>query len=340
MRSRRFGLVIVAAALASLPARGLRAEPASAPVALEVEPGKGRHELRISLVNVSDKAVVVYLDQRLAKVVLRGDREARAGARGLGACRLPGDAVPREPDDRRFVSLEPGESANEALDLRFHCFGPASRLEALAAARTVEVNYRARFATDRLGRASFTGALGPVEAVLEGAAAEAAPPAPAEAPVVTLRQAGPLPDVGVGDALGVTLEVRGPERGRLPVSVRPDQFMFQVTPPSGAAASCRMPPTRVRPLAEFYDRLGRRRVDFDLARVCPERTFARPGVYRIRPVFRSTLDGSDVGLAAWTGEAAGPPFLVRVRRAGRQADDPVEIIVPDIAATGGAEDAR
>jgi hypothetical protein len=185
-----------------------------------------------------------------------------------------------------------------------------------------------------------------VEATLAPAAASppdaAALPAAGAAPVVTLHRIGPRPDVGQGDALAVTVEVRGPERGRLPVAVRPDEFAFEVDGPGEATApvTCQLPASRVRPLAEFYDRLGRRRLGFDLADLCPSRTFARPGVYSVRPAFRSALDGADVGLSAWTGEALGEPFLARVRRAGREADDPVEIAVPAVAAPRGAEDAR
>jgi hypothetical protein len=358
---------VAAAALATLPARGLRAEPARAPrveaspAQLRVAAGATRDTLRLTLANVSDQAIVVYLDQRLAQVELRGER------RSLGACRLPGDAVPRAPDDRRFVSLEPGQETSEELDLRFQCYA-AAKLQALATARAVGVTYQARFATDRLGRTSFTGRLGPVEVVLgpaaaaqpaavaaqpaavaaqpaavaaQPAAAAAQPAAAAAQPFVTLHRVGPRPDVGLGDALSVTVEVRGPARGRLPVAVRSEAFTFEVDGPGAAPpAVCQLPATRVRPLAEFYDRLGRRRLGFDLADLCPSRTFARPGVYSVRPAFRSALDGADVGLSAWTGEALGEPFLARVRRAGREADDPVEIAVPAVAAPRGAEDAR
>jgi hypothetical protein len=131
----------------------------SAPLQLIVEPGAARHELELSLENQSDGPLLVYLDSLLAQVELRGERHR------LGRCRAPADATPRSPDRRRFVELEPGERASEALDLRFICWGRgAARLDA---ARAVRVTYRVRFATDRLGRRAWTGRLGPVEAALE-----------------------------------------------------------------------------------------------------------------------------------------------------------------------------
>ena len=140
--------------------------------------------------------------------------------------------------------------------------------------------------------------------------------------------------------MAVTLEVRGPARGRVRALVRPDLFSFQVLSPSGRFADCQLPAPRVSPLREFFVTLGRERIRFDLARICSPEVFVEPGVYQITPVFRPTFDGRDVGLTAWTGRIEGEAFLARVRRVGRGGHVAVEIIGPDGARGGGEADAR
>lgn len=331
---------IVVVILASLPLGELWAE--EAPLRFKVELGaatRPREVVRLSFENVSDKVVHLYLDRRLAKVELWNEK------RRIGVCRSPGDAVPRTPDDRRFVSLQPGQCASEELDLRFPCFG--KRLSLLQKAKVVRLTYHNRFGVDRLGRSAWTGKLGPVGMTLASTTNESEPSKsegssqpPAEPPVVTLEHLGPRPDVPVGSTIITSLEVRGPIKGRLPVAIRPELFTFTVDGPGDHDHVCRLPDARIRPLRDFYDRLGRRRLRFDIASICPPVVFKRPGIFEIRPVFNARFDGSDVDLAAWTGTAEGRPFLVRVRRAGRPRNDPVEIIRPSVPTSGGGSDER
>lgn len=326
--------------VSSLPLEELSAE--EAPLRFKVEPGTApgsREVVRLTFENVSDKVVHLYLDRRLAQVELWN------GERRLGVCRSPGDVVPRAPDDRRFVPLQPGQRASEELDLRFPCFG--KRLALLEKATVVRLTYKNRFGVDRLGRTAWTGKLGLVGMTLpstsddEGPSASKAPSAPPpEPPVVTLKHLGRRPDVSVGSSIVTSLEVRGPIKGRLPVAIRPELFSFNVDGPGSHDFLCELPDSRVQPMRDFYDRLGRRQLRFDLASICAPKVFNRPGIFEIRPVFNARFDGSDVDLSAWTGTAEGGPFLVRVRRAGRPGSDPVEITVPTVPTSGGERDAR
>lgn len=307
------------------------AEPA--PLRLVVEPGEQRHELRLALENQSDRAVVVYLDARLAQVELRGER------RGLGLCRATADALPRRAAPERFIELHPGGRASEQLDLRFLCWG--RRLQRLAEAQSLRLTYRARFRAGGDGHSSWTGRLGPVDATL------AEPELVAEAddgsddePPLELRRVGPRPDVSDANAMTLTLELRGQQGDRRPVAVRHELFHFQVTTPSGRTHLCRLGPFRVHPLRDFYDRLGRRRLGFELARYCPEGVLTESGIYEILPEFHAYFDGHDVGLTAWTGVVRGDTFLARARRGGRIATVHVENNEPGVMAEGGRRDAR
>jgi hypothetical protein len=322
-----------------LGATSARAE--AGPVRLAVEAAGPREALRLVFENTGAADELIYVDHRLAQV------ELRAGRRVVGRCAAPADATPREPDERRFVRLRPGERAEEPLGLRFHCFGAA--LGRLGAATEARVAYRSRFGTDALGRPARTEPLGPVDVTLalapvavpaplpDGSAAVVVAPPP-DVPVALVR-VGPPPDVAVGDDVAVTLELRGPPRGRLLVAVRPDAFSFHIDTPTGALVDCQLPAARITPLAESYERLVRRQVAFDVSRICPRGAFNEAGVYRVTPVLRAVYDGRDVGVAAWTGRVEGAAFEVRVRRAGRGAADPVETVVRDPAALAGAGEA-
>lgn len=307
-----------------------------APVRLIVEPGSNRESAVIGLKNTSESPVIVYLDRRFAQIELRGKRGS------LGRCPLPADAIPRRPDDRRFVKLSPGEQVSEPFDLRFHCFG--RRLSKLSKARAIRVRYRNRFRTDRLGNKAWTRSLGPVTMTFDENETAESPEAGAEQTEVADQSVENIPiklrslsghrDVARATYLNIILQLRGPLRGRLPVAIRPELFSFQVMGPNGRIQLCQLPTSRVRPLREFYSHLGQRRMNFELSPFCPHKTFNVAGVYEVTPLFSATFDGHDVGLKAWVGCVEGRPFFVRVRRAGRQASDPVEIRVPAVAGGG------
>ncbi len=341
---------------------GREAAATDPPLRMHVEEGEDRETVAVLMENVSDDPVTFYLDARRAEVVLRD------GRRRLGRCRAP---IPYQNDDRRYVTLEPGGVLGELLDLRFLCFGRL--LDRLDRATSVEVVYRAPPGRDPDGTRSWAGRLGPVEHELTAEEPEEPGPEVGEGedgPEVAGGEDGPeegdagpgegeedaeegedwppldlvrisrSPDVGRPDLIPVTLELRGPRRGRIRAMVRPEQFVFSVRGPDGEVTSCQLPPTGVRPLREFYSRLGRSRMRLDLAVICPRDTFDRPGIYEVGPGFVSDFDGEDVGLDAWTGYAAGQPFLVRVRRGGTSGSDPVERVVPRFSLDRGSEDAR
>lgn len=318
------------------------AQAESAPLRLVVEPGGARHEVTLGLENQGEEPVRIYVDPRLTRVELRGERGR------LGFCRAPADALPRRPVETRFVELAPGQRASDALDLRFLCWGWRQRR--LEQAQAVRLTYRARFASNARGQEVWTGRLGPVEVALSEA--ESAPEQDADAeqapttsgddgdPPLELRWVGRRPDVGSGSSLRLSLELRGPQRDRVPVAVRYELFAFQVTAPSGRAHICRLGPSRVHPLRDFYDRLGRRRVRFELASYCPEGALSESGIYEIRPEFHACFDGQDVGLEAWTGVLVGDERLARARRGRRNASVHVENRGAGDMAEGGQRDAR
>jgi hypothetical protein len=296
----------------------------TAPFELLLEPGPSSDSVQLVVRNRSDDTRRLYFDPRLAQVELRGAK------RSLGRCPLVSNARPSRPDERRFVDVAPGEQVAEPFDLRFHCFG--SRLKRLDQARSVRVRYRTTFRRDQLGQRAWTGRLGPASLALgeEGAAAadEAASVGETPRPAVALRLVGAPPDSRRGRVVPVSLELRGPAHGRLPVWVRPELFTFRVQGPGlgERGRRCQLPRSGVRPLPDFIDRLGRRRKRFDLARICPAGTFRRAGVYRVQGVFSSSFDGSEFGMTAWTGRTEALNFLLRIRQAGARAADPVEIV--------------
>jgi hypothetical protein len=308
---------------------GLETADASAEEALRLvlEQGAARTAVAIVLENAGAAPVRVYVDSRLAGV------ELRTHERMLARCPAPLAAV-RDPDERRFVVLEPGQRAREALDLRFHCFGP--RLPGLAQAEAVRVTYRSRVGANQRGEAAWTGHLGPVSLTLpaepEGGGSETGQREVDQRSPVALRQRGGPVDVTDGTEVPVAMELRAAPRARLPVVVRPAQFAFAVVGPDGSSFDCGLPQIPIDALRDFYERLGVRRIVLDLGRLCPRNALSISGVYEVRPSFSSEHDGQDVGLRAWTGEVEGQAFLLRVRQSRGREAEPVAVELLD--ATG------
>jgi hypothetical protein len=301
------------------------------PLRLHAAFAGSRDAVELSFENTSDAPVTVYIDARLAEVQLLD------GRRRLGRCRVPAGGISGAPDERRFVTIPPGASVSERLDLRFPCFGRL--LDPLGRAGSLDVSYRARFGRTPLGTHSWTGLLGP-----ESLVPPAAGPAPVEdaagagpAPAPTLHHVGPLPDVGRGDIVAVALELRGPDQARVRVAVRPEYFQFVVTAPDGSATACGLPLTGVRTLPEFFEPLGRRRVDLDLAGICPDHTFDPAGIYEITPTFDNAFEAGTPVYEAWAGRVTGRPFLLRVRRAGEIEADLVNLCGPRFEPERGGE---
>jgi hypothetical protein len=266
-------------------------------------------------------------------------------------CTLPADMTPTTDTEHTLV-VPPNRSWSAEIDPAMYCFTSA-QTAALAPGATVTANF---------GFAA--GAYRPPYAVTPVAASDAGaqPARRISAPVVTLA-APPELDAGAtlpldasittnpANAYPVKLKVTLPERldvsrafeqsvtvsitneGDRPVRslITPPTIGFAVELPSGRLVRCGAD-TAVSAFPELVSTLaprGRTAQSIDIGAVCG--VFMRKaGLYRVRGRLDTHLVAPPPGSTSfWSGEALGPPMLMRVRA----GEDPMPAPRLDPAAT-------
>ncbi|MBX3272810.1 MAG: hypothetical protein KF729_21285 [Sandaracinaceae bacterium] len=302
------GIALVLVALAAAP-RARADELAEVSLAAwDARDGTARPHRYVLSVRAAT-SVEVVADRRLLTLEVRPE-----GARVAARCAHP--RAPTAVDASRTRALAPGEAWQEWIDLREYCAGRA--LAALEGGAEVRATYGWRRATARrwVARSAPRQAVGSL----------AAPPvafAALDARTTTMRQGDewvPAPlevalapsTITRGAALVLSVTVRAHDRGGR-AYVRPESFSFRVRGPAGDF-TCRLAPWGGAPVADLYQRIGRRgwteRLD---ARVlCPPRAFDRAGLYEVTPKLRLDHRGAEWGLAAITGRFVGPAVPLRV----------------------------
>jgi hypothetical protein len=117
----------------------------------------------------------------------------------------------------------------------------------------------------------------------------------------------------------VSITVTAKNVGHRPMlaALRPRMLSFQVIGPDGSETECganTLP--RGMPREAFRSYKAGEATSFTvlLAEICPRRTFARPGLYRVRPTLHAQESGASLGLVAYTAVVGAPlPALIRVQ---------------------------
>lgn len=276
----------------------------------------------------ASQAAEVVADRRLIELELRPTEGRR---RRRVRCRHP--RVRRSTRNARTITLEPGETWQEWIDLRTYCWG--RRLRVLEDGAEVELRYGWRRPTPRRWVARIpdtsrrewtsrfevepftfaavpgdeeTRRISPASDGEEGEADQAEDPGPAPIRVS-------LSSTTARGASGVRFSVAVRAReGRERVYVRPDSFVFQVSGPTGTFR-CAMPPWGGAPVADLYERISTRhaaRERLVAEQLCPEDTFSRAGIYEVTPEVRLPHDGAEWDLDAVSGRFVGPTVPLRV----------------------------
>lgn len=291
-----------------------------APVAFTLTPEGAGPRWRFTLRNQSAETVTVVADRRLVSLEFPAP-EAAPGTRGRRprARRCVHGDRPALSEFAPRVTLPPGASHSELLDLRDHC-GPS--LPALPAGAQVTARYGWDDGARRSLLRSVLVSEGP--AVLPGLLTTVAmPPAvvePATGPeggaMLLARASGA--SAMRGDGLRVTVRLENPSALPVWTLYRNTMWSFEVTAPDGTPTNCTSltrPPT---PLRDFFVRLGGRggrAASLMPAVWCPSGTFRQAGIYELRAVFESQADGDAWNLQrVFTGRVSSAPVALRVLR--------------------------
>jgi hypothetical protein len=308
----------------------VRAGSSAAPLPVSVdlaavEPTRWTVRLR----NTSTARVTVPVDARLVALELTPPAHAsRAKARGRRVtCELPRALRPGD-DEVGSLALEPGKAVAIDFDPRLVCFSK-NDAEALLAADRVSVRYS--LPGLRVAKTTPTVTSEPV-AVPEAARppvrvgplpsqTESASGSANDTPSPSASPAPPSPDASVEsppriDGLraattSVHIAITHTSGRTRTLFVRPGSVGFLVEGPSGAF-TC--PVKGMAPIAELETRLAPRAtatIDVLLGPTCAGRSFDRPGLYVVRPVFSSPKPEWDQGRSL-DGERVGPPSLIRL----------------------------
>jgi hypothetical protein len=117
----------------------------------------------------------------------------------------------------------------------------------------------------------------------------------------------------------VSITVTAKNVGHRPMlaALRPRMLSFQVIGPNGSETVCganTLPRGMPREAFRSYKPSEATSFTVLLSEICPRRTFARPGLYRVRPTLHAEETGASLGLMAYTAVVDAPlPALIRVQ---------------------------
>lgn len=236
-------------------------------------------------------------------------------------CSAPAGTRPGGVDPERIVDLAPGASAAEVVDVRWYCWSSRAAKALASPGATIVGRYgfgRRRATARSWVVSSLDGAtrMASLEAEPIGLAASSPAAGPEASGLVELSLAAAPArlDSADGRLVPIVLRLRNEAPDDTRVLVHPAMFSFVVRGPR-LVERCALPVAQRSPMRESFTRLrprGRATQTLDLAAVCPERTFAAPGVYDVETIFESEDDGGALGLRAFAGSVTGGRAVVRV----------------------------
>jgi hypothetical protein len=323
------------------------ATPADNPAKLRFRVIERGPELPWLLVIVNDGRAAVDLaaDPRLLwfEVVVPGTKKPTT-------CRLPNNVFPDEVDERSRVRVEPGSGVVHQFDPRLYCFGEKGQTRLIAGSfvtprfgwkpktktvwkkgkpEKVMGEQKPPFAAELVGQSDAPGAGRAPLGIkwLEGEGFALASEYVEWSPYRLRKEDDKKSDfvldvVSGSDAqtvYGVTVGVKLRNVGKRGQHVffRRELVSFEVMGPSGVF-TCDAQPDDRAPDRQAFARVnpgGAVTESSRLAELCPQNTFAQPGLYLVHARFDATQSGNEYGLRAFMGTAVTDnPGTVRVRK--------------------------
>ena len=141
------------------------------------------------------------------------------------------------------------------------------------------------------------------------------PPAPAEPPPLELVLARGS-DASSEETATVTVQVKNRSKERKYVFFRRELLSFEVSGPDGKTTCDPQPDTRAPDKQAFrlLNPGGALEATSRLIELCPDDTFARPGLYLAHARFEASATGEDFGIEAVTGVfVSEKPAVIRIR---------------------------
>ncbi len=329
------------AALAKSAVSSSAAAAAPLPLAIELV-AKAPTLWTVRVKNTGDARLTVPADPRLIALELASaapasGKPAKRAAKAV-VCALPPKLRP-ERDEAGTLALDPGATMALDFDPRLVCFSQRDA-EALVAAERITARYSlpgfsAMPAVE--GKRPLlvnTATSEPIEVAAEArppvrGIAEPAPPpttgsqpsdAEDEAEVKTgagasVRAAARIDGVRAA-TISIRVDVTNVSGRTRTAFVRPGSIGFLVEGPSGAFTCPTKGTPPIRELQRTLTSRATASVDVLLGPTCAGRSFDRPGLYVVRPVFSSTKPAWDRDKSL-SGEHVGPPSLIRLQTARR-----------------------
>jgi hypothetical protein len=298
----------------------------------------------LAVANDGSEPVELAADPRLVtlEVVVPQKKRKRVN------CRLPAAERPDEPDDKYVVHLEPGQAAIHVFDPRLYCFGAAGQ-DQLVPGAFVEPRLgwapkvKKRRIKGKLEETPVEPQSPPFVALIGGqdAGASSKPgikelrapgfglssdyqkwsryglkrPDDVESPFILEARRGSDAQTDRGATLTVTLKNRSKKARQ--IFFRRELVSYEVMGPDGIMTCDAQPDDRAPP-KEGYRRLGPGQSITSTSRLielCPDGTFAKPGLYLLHARFDATRSGEEWGLKAFVGQAVTQePATVRIRK--------------------------
>jgi hypothetical protein len=292
---------------------------ANLPIALEIEPAEAtRWTMRLR--NTGTAAVQVPADARLLELQVFPSMENARGRRTAKAarCALPADLRP-EADQVGTLSLDSGKAVALDFDPRLICFG-VTEATALANAGAVTASIsligvaplsRGRAPTVTSDRIELKPEARPQIRPNIGGTTNADPGVEEVVVSMPARIDGTRASV---TSMHVDVQSLAPTTRT--AFIRPGNVGFLVEGPTGAFACPVKGTPPIRELETTLRSKGKGAIDVLLAATCAGRSFDRPGLYVVRPIFSTKKPPWDQGRSL-AGEWVGAPSLVRLRAGSR-----------------------
>jgi hypothetical protein len=253
-------------------------------------------------------------------------------------CRLPPELRPSAVTDERAVVLAPGSRYEEVVSPALYCFSPAEAKALVAGARVtaklgfVETKAAAK-APPRPPFAVEPAALSSSVSPLKEIVADSFVVAPAPSASSPDAVSGDTSDDPTGPRLELTaparvdsrdektvtttLTVKNVGRRKARLHIRRDNLLFDIDGPDGSA-HCGLPSSRRVVPRDMFDSLApgaSRSIEVWIGELCPNVTFDRPGLYRVRAGLAFPAAPAADGNRAWTRTVIGKELmLVRIRQ--------------------------
>lgn len=305
-------IVLLSPSALAVPTRAVTS--AAPPVSLSFAQQDG-WRFRWGLRNVTSRPVEVVADRRLVSLELpppEGARGRRARPR-----RCVHAARPASNETLARVRLEPGEVYSELVDLRDTC---NLRVPDELGAGPVTVRYGFREARRPSHLRSVVVDETPEVFPEVSLVTTVTPPAPTPepAPVSGLGLTVSRANAAHGEGLVVTARLTNHSVQPVWTSLRPMQFGFTVTAPSGRVVGCEAITRAGNAQRDTFVRLAggaRRAVTLLPSLYCPRGTFDESGIYDVTASFRSRDPGDEFDLGrVFTGEVESAAAVWRISR--------------------------